>query len=36
MGFCCIMEQELKQAGLTGNEAKIYLGLLKTDKISCW
>ncbi len=29
-----LMEQELKQAGLTGNEAKVYLDLLKTVQIS--
>lgn len=28
------MEQELRQAGLTGNEAKVYLNLLKTGQIS--
>ncbi len=28
------MEQELRQAGLTGNEAKVYMGLLKTGQIS--
>lgn len=28
------MEQELRQAGLTGNEARIYLDLLKTGQIS--
>lgn len=28
------MEQELRQAGLTGNEAKLYLELLKTGQIS--
>lgn len=28
------MEQELRQTGLTGNEAKVYLQLLKIDQIS--
>lgn len=28
------MEQELRQSGLTGNEAKVYLALLKSNRIS--